>query len=169
MATRTADAHRDVHGESMQRLFHENTRPPRSVPQQFREKLASTPPPTPHPVQNSPRTPPSAASPVQNSRRTPPPGTKLSQHSRKHPIWALFRVQGEYIHACGSNRPSRANVFTHADQTSQAEDLRLRTQPPLRLSTRPPTSVPQHGRTPHRQGRSTYSRRPLHPRSGNSC
>ena len=40
MATRTADAHRHVHGESVQRLFHENTRPPRSVPQQFREKLA---------------------------------------------------------------------------------------------------------------------------------
>lgn len=108
-------------------------------------------------AKNSPRTPPSTASPVQNSPRTPPPTPhpvqKLSPHSRKHPIWALFRVQGEYIHACGSNRPSRANIFTHADQTSQAEELRLRTQPPLRLNTRPPTSAPQHSGTPHRQGR----------------
>ena len=44
------------------------------------------------------------------SRHTPTnatPGRKLSRYSKKHPIWALFRVQGECIHACGSNRPSR--------------------------------------------------------------
>lgn len=34
-------------------------------------------------------------------------GTKLAQHAAKSPIWALFRVQGEFIHACGSNSPSR--------------------------------------------------------------
>ena len=96
-------------------------------------------------AKNSPRTPPSAASPVQNSPRTPE-NTRFGHFS-----------------ACS------ANVFTDVDRPVRAGEFLLRAQPPLRLNTRPPTSVPQHSGTPHRQGRSTYSRRPLHPRSGNSC
>ena len=167
MATRTADAHRHVHGESVQRLFHEKTRPPRSVPQQFREKLAQhTPTSTTPDTKLAQPTPVSSISGTKLAQHTPTnttPGTKLARYSRKHPIWALFRVQGEYIHACGSNRPSRAILFTVADRTVRAGEFLLRAQPPLRLSTRPPASVPQHGGTPHRQGRSTSSHRPLRP------
>ena len=71
MATRTADAHRHVHGESVQRLFHEKTRPPRSVPQQFREKLAQhTPTNTTPGTKLAPHTPTNTT-----------PGTKLSPHT----------------------------------------------------------------------------------------
>lgn len=41
-------------------------------------------------------------------------GTKLSRHSRKHPIWALFRVQGDFIHGCGSNKPSGRTSLTNS-------------------------------------------------------
>ena len=72
---------------------------------------------------------PSAASPRHNSpvrygtpgtklaQHTPTnttPGTKLTQHTVKRPIWALFRVQGEFIHACGSNKPSMRISLAHA-------------------------------------------------------
>lgn len=107
--------------------------------------LAQHTPPTPHPVQNFPSTPPSTASPVQNSPRTPE-DTRFGHFS-----------------ACS------ANVFTHVDRTGRAGEFLLRAQPPLRLGILPLTSTPHHGGTPHRQGRSTYSRRPLHPRSSDSC
>ena len=42
------------------------------------------------------------------------PGTKLALHAVKRPIWALFRVQGEFIHACVSNNPSRGLSLAHS-------------------------------------------------------
>ena len=148
MATRTADAHRHVHGESVQRLFHEKTRPPRSVPQQFREKLAQhTPTNTTPGTKLSPHTPTNTTPGTKLAPHTPTnttPGTKLSPHTptrhktlpalQKTPdlgtfpragriysrMWVEQAEQGEYIHACGSNRPSRANVFTHVDRTGRA-------------------------------------------------
>lgn len=55
-------------------------------------------------------TPISSISGTKLAQHTPTnttPDTKLAQHAAKSPIWALFRVQGEFIHACGSNSPSR--------------------------------------------------------------
>ena len=65
-------------------------------------------------------------------------------------------TQGEFIHACGSNRPSRRIPLA----SSAAVEAR---------HTATDLYTPHHGGAPHRQGRSTYSRRPLHPRSADSC
>ena len=40
-------------------------------------------------------------------------GTKLAQHTKKRQFWALFRLQGEYSHARGSPKQSRAKIVTH--------------------------------------------------------
>ena len=40
-------------------------------------------------------------------------GTKLAQHTKKRQFWALFRLQGEYSHARGSTKQSRAKIVTH--------------------------------------------------------
>ena len=41
-------------------------------------------------------------------------GTKLAQHTVERTIWALFRVQGEFIHACESNKPSGRISLTNS-------------------------------------------------------
>ena len=65
-------------------------------------------------------------------------------------------TQGEFIHACGSNRPSRRIPLA----SSAAVEAR---------HTATDLYTPIMAAPPHRQERSTSSRRPLHPRSGNSC
>ena len=85
---------------------------------------------------------PTNATPARKlSQHTPTsttPDTKLARYSRKHPIWALFRVQGECIHACGSNRPSR--------RIPLASSAAVEAQHPAPTSTPPnPTTVDESG------------------------
>lgn len=46
-------------------------------------------------------------------------GTKLAQHTKKRQFWALFRLQGEYSHARGSTKQSRAKIVTHWARTHE--------------------------------------------------
>ena len=77
------------------------------------------------------------------------PSTKLALHTVKRPIWALFRVQGEFIHACGSNKPSMRISLAHAasfEARHTAVDLHAPNVAAPLISRRSPT----YGRRPSR-------------------